>query len=163
MLCTFLNLGFPESLRCPRMERRCTHPQVVPSLPILPAPERMKHAETGDVAHVGLAASWVPLRRLGNEPGHRRHPASCDPPASGASLGCSRRTSGRGRGALQPRDPPSTQRPDASSPLTCSRGCAGRFGLGRARTRAPGLLGSHSSPATSQLARASRAGGGAGL
>lgn len=123
----------------------------------------MRYAETGDVAQVGLPLSWAPRRRLANEPGHRRHLASWDPPASGASLGCSRRTSwgeDRRRCSLGSRPPPRAPTP-ASLP-TCGRGCAGRSGLGRARTRAPGLLGSRSSPATSQLSRASRAGGGGG-
>lgn len=84
------------------------------------------------------------------------------PPEHPWAAAGARRGLGQG-GTLQPRGPPSTQRPDASSPPTCGRGCAGRSGLGRARTRAPGLLGSRSSPATSQLARAPRAGGGEGL
>lgn len=123
----------------------------------------MRHAETRDVAQVGLVPSWAPRRRLLNEPGHRRHRATWDPPASGASLGCSRRMSwGKdgGRCSLGSHPPPSAPTP-ASLP-TCGRGCAGRSGLGRARTRAPGLLGSRSSPATSQLSRAPRAGGGGG-
>lgn len=123
----------------------------------------MRHAEIGDVAQVGLAPSRAPRRRLANERGHRRHLASWDPPASEASLGCSRRTSwgeDGGRCSLGSRPPPCAPTP-ASLP-TCGRGCAGRSGLGRARTRAPGLLGSHSSPATSQLSRAPRAGGGGG-
>lgn len=115
------------------------------------------------MAQVGLALSWAPRRRLANEPGHRQHLASWDPPASVASLGCSPRTSwgeDGGRCSLGSLPPPSAPTP-ASLP-TCGRGCAGRSGLGRVKTRAPGLLGSRSSPATSQLSRAPRAGGGGG-
>lgn len=63
---------------------------------------------------------------------------------------------------LQPKVPPSTQRPDASLPSYLRPGLRGPLRLGRARKRAPGLLGSRSSPATSQLSRAPRAGGGGG-
>lgn len=37
LLCAFLKLRFPESLRCPGMGRRCPHPQVAPS-PSIPSP-----------------------------------------------------------------------------------------------------------------------------
>lgn len=94
LLSAFFKLRFPESLKWPGMGKRCPHPQVVPS-PSIPLPLLNEAlGDWGRVAHVSPAPSGHPCRPLGNEPGRRRHLASCGPPVSGASLGCSRRTSG---------------------------------------------------------------------